>query len=296
MVETQIASSAGPREQPITGNTLLFPVVGHPIAQVRAPEVFNALFDKAGVDALCLGLDLPPQDVVAACRLLLASPNVGGMLVTVPYKKVLADTADRLGMAATHVGAVNALRRCADGKIEGNLFDGHGFVRGLRAAGHAVAETRVLLLGCGGAGSAIGAALADAGVGLLGVYDPVAAAVDTLLARLQLRFARTVFQRQTIPQATGFDIVVNASPLGLDDEDPLPMDPAGISPGTLVCDIIMEPATTRFLEAALTRGLRVHYGRHMLDQQVPSYLSFFGMQALADRVRITPDAVLLDAT
>lgn len=137
MVETQIASSAGPRERPITGNTLLFPLVRHPIAQVRAPEVFDALFDKAGVDALCLGLDLPPQDVVAACRLLLASPNVGGMLVTVPYEKVLADAADRLGMAAAHVGAVNALRRCADGKIEGDLFDGHGFVRGLQAAGHA---------------------------------------------------------------------------------------------------------------------------------------------------------------
>lgn len=228
MIEPHMSSSSGGRVRPITGKTLLFPVIGHPIAHVRAPEVFNSLFEQAGVDALCLGLNLPPEGVVAACRLLLASPNVGGLLVTVPYKKVLAEAADRLGAAAAHVGAVNALRRSADGPTEGDLFDGLGFVRGLQANGNDLVGKRVLLLGGGGAGSAIAAALADAGVGQLSIYDPVVASVDALITRLQPRFARTAFQLQSQPQAIGFDMVVNASPLGLKDEDPLPMFPTDI--------------------------------------------------------------------
>src|SRR3954465_1149137 len=103
----------------VSGKTLLFPVVGHPVAQVRAPAVFNALFAQAGIDALAFGLDLPPDSVAATVRGLLASRSVGGILVTVPYKKILANVADRLGVDATQVGALNALRRGADGAIEG---------------------------------------------------------------------------------------------------------------------------------------------------------------------------------
>src|SRR5690606_33567060 len=76
-------------EAEITGRTLLFPVVGHPVAQVKAPVAFNALFRAAGVDARVVPLDLPPESVVASCRALLASESVGGILVTVPYKKTL---------------------------------------------------------------------------------------------------------------------------------------------------------------------------------------------------------------
>jgi shikimate dehydrogenase len=265
----------------LTGRTLLFPVVGHPAAQVRAPAVFNALFKRSGLDAVCFGLDLPPDRVVATVAGLLQSPNVGGVLVTVPYKKTLADLATRLGRAATATGAVNALRRAADGTIEGDLFDGLGFVRGLAAAGHPVAGRRVLLLGAGGAGSAIAAALAESGASLLAVHDPRLAAMDHLIARLQCAHPATLFRRQSLPQPEDFDIVVNASPLGLHALDPLPVDPQRIAAGTLVCDIIMEPETTPLLKAALARGLPVHRGRAMLDQQVPSYLAFFGLPALA---------------
>ena len=119
----------------ISGHTLSFPIVGHPVAHVRAPAVFNRLFAEAGLDCACVALDLPAETVQATCRALLASPSVGGMLVTVPYKKVLAGIADTLGDEARRTGAVNALRREADGRIHGDLLDGPGFVAGLRAAG-----------------------------------------------------------------------------------------------------------------------------------------------------------------
>lgn len=277
----------------LSGRTLLFPVVGHPVAQVRAPAVFNALFARARMDAVCFGLDLPPDRVIDTVAGLLQSPNVGGILVTVPYKKTLAAVAARLGPAATVTGAVNALRRAPDGAVEADLFDGLGFARGLAAAGHAVAGRRVLLLGAGGAGTAIAAALAQEGVALLAVHDPVAASMDDLIARLQPAYPATLFRRQSLPQPEDFDIVVNASPLGLQPLDALPLDPQRIAPGTLVCDIIMEPATTPLLKAAIARGLPVHRGRAMLDQQVPSYLSFFGLQQLARGVRVEADSVAL---
>lgn len=277
----------------VSGKTLLFPVVGHPVAQVRAPAVFNALFAQAGIDAVCFGLDLAPERVIGTCCALLESPNVGGLLVTVPYKKTLAQLPTRLGPAASRTGAVNALRRGADGRIEGDLFDGLGFVHGLRAADHPVEGQRVLLLGAGGAGFAIAAALAEAGVGLLAVYDPVLDSVDALLGRLQPAYPGTMFRRQSLPQPEDFDVVINASPLGLKPLDPMPLDPQRIAPGTLVCDIIMEPATTPLLQAAIARGLPVHRGHAMLDQQIPAYLSFFGFAELAQRVRIGPDTITL---
>jgi shikimate dehydrogenase len=269
----------------VSGQTLLFPVIGHPVRQVRAPTVFNALFAQAGIDALCVGLDIPPDAVVATCRALLQSPSVGGVLVTVPFKKTLAQAADALGPAAAQVGAVNALRRVADGRIEGDLFDGLGFVRGLQAAGHPVAGRKLLLLGAGGAGSAIAAALAQAGIGELAIFDPNTASVADLVARLQPHHPGTVFRSTTQPAAESCEIVVNASPLGLKPTDALPLDPAQFAAGTLVCDVIMEPATTRFLHAAIARGLPVHGGAAMLDHQTPAYLSFFGLEALAGRAQ-----------
>lgn len=274
----------------------MFPVLGHPVAQVRAPAVFNALFAQAGIDALCFGLDLSPAEALATCRTLLQSPSVGGVLVTVPYKKALAALADTLGTAATRAGAVNALRLGGDGRIEGDLFDGLGFVRGLAAAGHTLAHRRVLLLGAGGAGSAIATSLADAGVAALGLYDPAAASVEALARQLRAQAPGLEVLHMPQAQAQGFDVIVNASPLGLRPGDPLPLDPAEMAHDTLVCDIVMEPETTAFLHAALARGLPIHRGRAMLDQQLPAYLGFFGMDALARRVRISSNTISLQET
>lgn len=277
----------------VSGRTRLFPVIGHPAAQVRAPAVFNALFAQAGIDAVSFGLDLPPEQVAATCIGLLASPNVGGLLVTVPYKKTLHAIAQRHGRDAQLVGALNALRRHADGAIVGELFDGTGFVAGLRAAGHEARGRDVLLLGAGGAGSAIAASLAQAGVARLAIFDPRQESVRALIADLQPHFPQVRFEPQARADASGFPIVINASPLGLKPADPLPMDPAQIATGTLVCDIIMEPADTALLRAARQRGLPTHAGRAMLDHQLPAYLDFFGCPELARRVQVDGDSITL---
>lgn len=275
----------------VNGRTKLFFVVGHPVLQVQAPLAFNAIFGEAGINALVVPLDLPPESVISTCRALLASPTTGGLLVTVPYKKTLFELADAHGNDALAVGAVNALRRSANGRILGDLFDGAGFVGGLLAAGHDPNKRRVALLGAGGAGSAIAAALARSGTKWIGVFDPSTGRADELATRLRALFpAGPDFEALNSPYAA-CDVVVNATPLGMRDTDPLPVDPAKLSPDTLVVDVIMEPAVTPLLRQAVACGLATHPGRPMLDHQLPAYLEFFQLpqaarlaqQALASR-------------
>ena len=270
---------------PVSGRTLLFPVVGNPVAQVKAPLAFNALFRRAGIDALVVPLELQPASVLDTCRGLLDSGSIGGLLVTVPYKKTLFELVAQPGEPARLVGAVNAIRRSAEGAIAGDLFDGIGFVAGLRAAGHEPAGRKVLLVGAGGAGAGAAAALLSAGVAWLGLFDVHTAQAEALAAHLQSRFSgSTVVSLRTLSEVD-CDIAVNATPLGMKPGDPLPLDPAALPAGTLVVDVIMQPAETPLLRHAAQRGLPVHPGRPMLDHQLPAYLDFFGLPQAAQLAR-----------
>jgi shikimate dehydrogenase len=278
---------------PVSGSTLLFPVVGNPVSQVKAPLAFNALFRRAGIDALVVPLELPPESVVETCRGLLASGSIGGLLVTVPYKKTLFELVAQPGESARLVGAVNAIRRGADGTcdtgaagetsgtLQGDLFDGVGFLAGLRAAGHEPSGRKVLVVGAGGAGSAVAAALLSAGVAWLGIFDVNAALAGALAAQLQQHFSASEVVALRTPSHIACDIAVNATPLGMKAGDALPFDPASLAGGTLVADVIMQPAETPLLQRAAQRGLRVHPGRPMFDHQLPAYLDFFGLPRAA---------------
>lgn len=266
---------------PVSGSTLLFPVVGNPVSQVKAPLAFNALFRRAGIDALVVPLELPPESVLDTCRGLLASGSIGGLLVTVPYKKTLFELVAQPGESARLVGAVNAIRRGPGGVVQGDLFDGVGFLAGLRAAGHEPQGRRVLVVGAGGAGSAVAAGLLSAGVAWLGIFDVNGALAAALAMRLQQRFTDCTVVPLRAPSDAACDIAVNATPLGMEPGDVLPFEPASLAAGTLVADVIMQPAETPLLRRAAQRGLPVHPGRPMLDHQLPAYLDFFGLPQAA---------------
>lgn len=261
----------------IGGATRLFFVIGNPVAQVQAPGVINPLLVRAGIDARVVPLALPAEGLLDSCRTLLASAKVGGLLVTVPYKQAVLPLCDTLDKQARLAGAVNALRMGPDGRIAGELFDGLGFVRGMQAAGFDPAGSAVLLLGAGGAGSAIAVALAAAGVARLDIFDPGVGRSAALAASLRSHHPSCTFVAVGWPDPQDHDIVVNATPLGMRADDPLPIDPGLLEPPTLVADIVMKPADTRLLQAARWRRCPTHAGRHMLDHQLPAYLRFFGL-------------------
>ncbi|WP_410574220.1 shikimate dehydrogenase family protein [Amycolatopsis sp. cmx-4-61] len=260
----------------ISGTTRLYVVLGDPVAQVRSPGLLNPLFAELGVDAVLVPVHAPARDLAAIVAGLKAVANLDGIFVTVPHKFAAAGLADRCSPMVEITGSANALRREADGRWYAENFDGTGFVAGLAEAGHDPKARPVALVGAGGAGSAIAAALLAAGADRLAVCDPDTAKLAALKARLDTHWAgRTSVSAE--PDTAGAEIVVNATPLGLRPGDPLPFSPAALATGSVVADIVMKPRETRLLREAAALGHPVHYGFHMLAAQLDSYREFFGI-------------------
>jgi shikimate dehydrogenase len=266
-----------PHRWPITGTTRLFAIIGDPIAQVRSPEVFAALFAERGIDAVMVPMRVAPADLETALAGLAAIANLEGLIATVPHKIACARLARALGPVARLAGGANALRRHPGGGFEGEMFDGIGFVAALRAAGEEPAGKRVLVVGAGGVGSAIAAALLREGPARLALVDVAGERAQALADRLRGAGGATAVEVASTPEPAGFEIVVNATPLGMRPDDGLPLDPERIDPGALVADVIMKPPRTRLLERAASRGCRLLEGRHMLDRQAPLIADYFGL-------------------
>lgn len=268
----------------ITGKTRVFMVVADPIAQVRAPELYNALFRRHGVDAVLVPAHVAPLHFAGFARQVLAAKNIDGLWLTIPHKTAMLALLDRCGRFGQVAQAVNAVRRNTDGSLEGALFDGIGFVAALRHAGFEPHGRRVLLVGAGGAGVAIATALADAGVARLSLFDARPARAAEVRARLAAHYPVEV-EVPAEPDPARHDLVVNCTPLGLKDSDPLPFDAARLDPEALVVDILMKSQPTPLLRACAQRGIAAEPGFEMLVQQVPAYLDFFGLHGVADAVR-----------
>jgi len=268
----------------ITGTTRVFYILGDPVAQVRAPEVYNHLFRNHGIDAVLVPMKLPAAALAGFLQHGMAAENIGGFWATIPHKSALAQLLNPTDPVAAIAGAVNAVRRLPDGRLEAALFDGIGFVKGLDHFGIPVAGKRVLVVGAGGGGHAVAAALAQRGPATLAVHNRTRPRAESLVQRLRpLVGSAAVVAAGNDPG--GFDLVVNCTSQGLKAEDPLPFDPARVDAGAAVVDIIMTREPTPLLRAARARGLRAEAGFEMLVQQVPEYLRFFGFAALSDQLQ-----------
>lgn len=268
----------------ISGTTRVFLILGDPVAQVRAPEVFNHLFRKHGADAVLVPAQVPVAEFANFARTALKARNIDGLWLAIPHKTGMVALLDRCDALGRIAGAVNAARRNADGAIEGGLFDGVGFVKALAQFGIPVAGRRVLVVGVGGGGVAIAASLAQRGVGELALFDAAPGRAAEVAARIRAEFPITLRTPASADPA-GYDLVVNASPLGLKPDDPLPFDVARLDAGAAVVDILMKNQPTPLLRACHARGITAHPGFEMLVQQMPEYLSFFGFDAIAKAVQ-----------
>ena len=268
----------------ISGTTRVFYILGDPVAQVRAPEVYNHLFQEHGIDAVVVPLKLPAKSLQAFLQHGMSAENLGGFWATIPHKPALAQFLDPSDPVAKVAGAVNAVRRLPDGKLEAALFDGIGFVKGLDHFGMPVAGKRVLVVGAGGGGQAVAAAIAQRKPAVLAIHNRTRERAAVLVERLKsLVGARAQVAESNDP--AGYDLVVNCTSQGLKPEDPLPFDPQRLDAGAAVVDIIMTREPTPLLRAVRARGLRAEPGFEMLVQQVPEYLRFFGFDAVAQKLQ-----------
>jgi len=258
----------------INGETRIYGIIGNPIAQVRSPETFTAAFVAAGVNAVMLPIQILPENFELCVKGLMALGNLDGLLVTVPYKPRMVAFADRLGDTARCIGALNALRREADGTWTGDMFDGAGFIVGAQRKGHVLAGRRVAQFGAGGAGSAIACGLVAAGVESLAIIDPNAKQAESLVAALRGTFPNCkVCTASAVP--AGSTMIVNASTVGMRPGDGLPGDIGALTAGTLIGDVINTDAKTPMIELALRYGCPYVAGRDMHAGQGEALLAFF---------------------
>ncbi|MBV6651157.1 MAG: hypothetical protein KI789_15645, partial [Hoeflea sp.] len=175
-------------------------------------------------------------------------------------------------------GSCNAVKRDADGRLVGDMFDGEGFVRGMLRKGRDAKGLRALVVGAGGVGSGIAAALAQAGAAEIGLFDARADAAEQLAGRLR-RHCPGIGISTGSNDPAGWDVIVNATPLGMNAGDPMPVDATRIDPAAFVGEVVMKQAETPFLAAARERGCMTQIGADMLFEQIPAYLEFFGFPA-----------------
>lgn len=261
----------------IDGTTRVYAVIGDPVTAVRSPEWFNTLFDRNGVNAVLIPLLVRRGDLATAFAGLKTMGNLDGLVVTMPHKNAMCDLLDELGPAAKTVGAVNAARRLPDGRWHGDMFDGRGCVRGLLDQGHELAHRSVFLLGSGAAGSAVAFALAEAGVKRLMIDDVDQSRCAQVAQRVQQAFPEVEVCTGKLLPGARHDLVINATPLGMRADDPLPFDPAGLPGSTLVVDVITKPVITPLLDRARELGFGIHSGNHMHAGQAVEAARFFGL-------------------
>ncbi len=265
----------------VRGSTELLMVVADPVVQVKAPQAYNLVFARCGIDAVAVPAHVRSAHLRAFVHEAMALGNLRGLVVSIPHKTPLMQILHRFDAAALAAGAVNAVRRDAEGALEGALFDGLGFIGALAHHGFAVRARRALLLGAGGAGLAIASALAATGLGELAVFDTDFERAGALVRRVAPAPARVVAQADP----AGFDLIVNATPLGLRAGDPLPLNPDRVAPDAVVVDILMTDEPTALLQALRARGVTAFSGHEMLVQQMPAYLDFFGFPTAAAALR-----------
>jgi shikimate dehydrogenase len=259
----------------ITGHTEIIAHIGFPTHSFKAPMIYNPYFTQAGVNAVVVPMGCKPESYPTFLRSVFELSNVRGALITMPHKVTTVAMLDEVSPTAAIAGACNAVKRRADGKLIGDMFDGEGFVRGVLRKGLNLVRARALVVGSGGVGSAIAASLAAAGIAEIRLFDVHTASAESLGERLKKHYPNLVIRTDS-NDPSGLDLVVNGTPLGMNDGDPLPIDMSRLDARTFVGEVVMKTETTAFLAAAQKRGCRTQIGTDMLFEQIPAYLEFFG--------------------
>jgi shikimate dehydrogenase len=261
----------------IRGTTALIAHLGYPTATFKAPMIYNPYFEKHDIDAVVMPLGCKAEDYTDVFKAVFRLTNIHGALVTMPHKVTTVGFLDEVSTTVKIAGSCNAVLRRPDGTLLGDMFDGAGFVRGAERKGQKLKGARVLVVGSGGVGSAIAASLAAAGIAAIGLFDFNPTSSEELGKRLRQYYPELEVTTGTKDPA-GYDVVVNATPLGMKDGDPLPVDVTRIKPDTFVGEVVMKDEMTPFLHAAQAKGCPIQVGTDMLFEQIPAYLEFFGFR------------------
>ncbi|WP_100260091.1 shikimate dehydrogenase [Qipengyuania seohaensis] len=263
-------------------------VIGDPIAQSKSPAIHGFWIDKLGIEAEYRARHVIPAELESYLAERRGDTDWRGCNATMPHKQAIIPFLDRMEPLAKRVGAVNTVVRARDGALVGRNTDVAGFLEPLRGELSGTHYFRMArILGTGGAARAIVTGLSKEG------FTVVLAGRDTDKARALLdelaEGDHHVAPLSHFAAATDFDfddregccdLVINASPLGMRGQPPLPFDWSHAPPGSIAYDIVTDPAETDFLNAARDAGLKTIDGLSMLiGQAAVAFEYFFGIEA-----------------
>ena len=249
----------------ISGKTGLLALVGQPVGHSLSPAMHNAAFAADGLDFVYVCLDVDPDELPAAVRGLEAL-KLRGFNVTMPHKRAMIPLVDELDESARVSGAVNTVV-IEDYGLRGFNTDGGGMVMACQEAGIELSGKCVLLLGAGGTAAAIAVAFGKAGAGEIGIANRSVERAAYLRDKLHGTGMKelVVHHLDALPDA---EIVINATPLGMKEEDPIPVPAAYVREGKAFCDVVYRPGTqTPLVRLARERDVPVVAGDRMLLYQ-----------------------------
>ena len=262
----------------INGDTEIIAHIGYPTYTFKSPMIYNPYFAKKSINAVVIPMGCQSEDYSDFLRSVFKLINIRGALITMPHKVTTVNLVDEITPSVKVAGACNAVKKSKDGKLLGDIFDGLGFVRGLQRKGFDVVGKSVLIVGSGGVGSAIAASLAAENISTIGLYDIDTKSSESLGKRLVDNFPKVNVEIGS-NNPEGYDLIVNATPLGMREGDSMPLDVLKIAPHTFVGEVVLKSEMTAFLKAAQLQGCRVQVGADMLFEQIPIYLEYFGFEA-----------------
>ena len=267
-----------------TGTTTFYTMIGTPIIQVKSPLLYNRYFAQHGIDAVMVAMDVPTDQVKDHFEHMRSISNFGGCIATIPHKQAAVECMDQISKRAQDLLSVNVIR-VENGRLIGDMVDGLGFMVAVKTHGLSMGGKRASIIGGGGAGAAIAQAIAESGADEI-VIKEVRTERHGFLERMLKKTNPEMKISFELTSLESFDLVVNATPVGMNDDPNVPFPTDTLSSSTLVADVVTNPKVTPWLAAALKKGCEVQYGvemaygqfglmgRHMgLEIPDPEYLS-----------------------
>ena len=248
-----------------TGTTTFYTMIGTPIIQVKSPLLYNRYFAEHGIDAVMVAMDVPTDQVKDHFEHMRSISNFGGCIATIPHKQAAVECMDEISRRAQDLLSVNVVR-AENGRLIGDMVDGLGFMVAVKTHGLSMAGKRAAIIGGGGAGAAIAQAIAESGADEI-VIKEVTTERYGFLEHLLKKTNPEMKISFELTNLEGFDLVVNATPVGMNEDPNVPFPTDTLSSSTLVADVVTNPEVTPWLAAALKQGCKVQYGAEMVYGQ-----------------------------
>lgn len=246
------------------GDQRIIGMVGENVGAAKSPEIFNAWFARHRPDLAMVRCEVTPDAFDGFIDDFRSDPSMIGLVLTMPHKATVVPMIDRHDASVERFGVANAVRKSEADMLEGAMFDGDAFHAVVEEAGFAIAGSCVAIVGCGAAGLACGWTALSAGAARVTCDDVDPNRSEALVDRLRGAFPSAEIGSH---DARASDLIVNASPVGTNRDDPSPVASGRLAGARLVLDLAAGADTSRLIRDAEAAGIPTIDGRAFASAQ-----------------------------